>query len=424
MKKAFVLAAIILLSSFSFFAVVKSGKGNTSSAGSIQSTMNSQVSRDILGVNYKIAPFQPESNIRRTTSSGCEVLSYADSYSHLFPIPDSVSCLQGYAMRFETGAVGDSLVNAYFYLSNSVIGGPEPGATVILELLGNDSTLVPDPENVIASTTISGDSLYPGGESGYITWPLNILLPPLTTYHLAVRWYSPVPHGIGTQIAADDYLAGEGHLFNRASVFFPGTHGIVDPNCTPAYNGWYNVDSVFAINPDCKIEVERCDAYWQILTDDIIEEQEAARKIPDMVPSCIAPFIPDDDDPIQMICLNFHVFQKTDGTGNHQNTPDVIARFEQCVQWVNGYFSMWNCPTPSDPCPLSEYNVPDTKIRFFLSDVYFYQDDNLWGSSSISDTRNRAFTEHPSASQSLNVYWTDGVFSGGIHSFKITCPSH
>jgi hypothetical protein len=121
--------------------------------------------------------------------------------------------------------------------------------------------------------------------------------------------------------------------------------------------------------------------------------------------SCLTAYLPQLTDPIKLIDLNFHVFQKSDASGNWPDSPLTHSGFEQIVGWVNAYYSMYLCD-PSDPCPGTQYTMPITFVQFRLKNVYFYQDDSLWNSANTGACQTKAFTQHPTSPCQLNVYLT------------------
>ncbi len=52
------------------------------------------------------------------------------------------------------------------------------------------------------------------------------------------------------------------------------------------------------------------------------------------------------NSPIKTIEVNFNIFQRSDGTGNYQNTPEDKAWLISILEWVNSFYSAYH---PSDP---------------------------------------------------------------------------
>lgn len=127
--------------------------------------------------------------------------------------------------------------------------------------------------------------------------------------------------------------------------------------------------------------------------------------------------IPDENTPIKTILVNFNVFQKSDGTGNWQNTPDHINRLNQIIEWASQNYS--NIPLPSDPIT-GVPHISDSKIRIELANIYFYQDDILWQSTSASDCLDEIEDTDPSRLDQLNICITGGT---GNYSGYANLPS-
>lgn len=123
---------------------------------------------------------------------------------------------------------------------------------------------------------------------------------------------------------------------------------------------------------------------------------------------CLIPYLLTDETPTKIVCINLNIFQKSDGSGNWQDTETDIANLLQLVQWANGFYH--NCP-PSDPCPGVGPPV-DTKIRFVLRNIYFYQNTDLWSSANATSLLNAVFSGHPDARQQLNIMFTEGDYPG------------
>ncbi len=125
--------------------------------------------------------------------------------------------------------------------------------------------------------------------------------------------------------------------------------------------------------------------------------------------------IPDANTPIKTIMVNINVFQKTDGSGNWQNTPDHIARLEQVISWVNSKYK--NVTYPSDVLPGVEF-ISDSKIRIELANIYFYQNDDLWIENSITPIMNAIEAADPARLNQLNICITGGeFFASGFASY-------
>jgi hypothetical protein len=138
--------------------------------------------------------------------------------------------------------------------------------------------------------------------------------------------------------------------------------------------------------------------------------------------NCLTPYLPSPTDPIKIVCVNFNIFQKTDGSANWQNTVADIARLNQILAWTNDHYH--SC-VPTDPCPGVPNPSPpiDTNIRFVLRNIYFYQDSSLWNSTNYIPLLAAVFSAHPEANKQLNIMFTEGTYgppsnpASGIASF-------
>ena len=81
------------------------------------------------------------------------------------------------------------------------------------------------------------------------------------------------------------------------------------------------------------------------------------------------PVIP-EHRPLVTIRLAMHVFQDEQGEGNFQNTPEHRTILQSFVDHLNHLFS--NLPS-HDP-PVDTLHVTDSRVRFKLEEVFFYQD--------------------------------------------------
>jgi hypothetical protein len=186
-----------------------------------------------------------------------------DCYAFIFSIPNAGNCRQGFADRYMSQGY-DTVVSVRLGLTDQG-GGPEPGAAFLVEVLGDDGAGVPDPTNVLFSTILGGAGneldIIPYGLGAFesVDVPVGIVIPPNTTYHVAVRWAGPVPHNGGFQMfmGADDFNSGCNSA-EGTSVFWPGTFGTVDPTCPPSLDGWFAYNDAFGYNPDFWIEAEVC----------------------------------------------------------------------------------------------------------------------------------------------------------------------
>ena len=163
-----------------------------------------------------------------------------------------------------------------------------------------------------------------------------------------------------------------------------------------------------ALSRTVGVRVFPADIMPQLFDNDVAPAESLASE-------CLTPYLPDANTPIRTLEINFNVFQKSDGTNNWPDTPQTASELATLVGWVNGYYAMYLCDEPSDPCPNTAYTLSDTKIRFRIAHIYFYQDDALWSSIDETALMNRVLTAHPTAKCQLNVLLTQATntpFSG------------
>ncbi len=86
-----------------------------------------------------------------------------------------------------------------------------------------------------------------------------------------------------------------------------------------------------------------------------------------------APYPYSEHTPIKKVRICFHIFQKSDGSGNFQNTTEDKNYLLNLVDSLNIKFSNF-----SQPYPGTSPHVQESKIEFEVSDFYFYQSDGMW----------------------------------------------
>jgi len=108
--------------------------------------------------------------------------------------------------------------------------------------------------------------------------------------------------------------------------------------------------------------------------------------------------------PMKTIKLNFNVFQKDDGTGNfpdNQNTRDIL---NQMIQSVN---TIYEVCAPTDPIT-GVTEITHTNIEFSIGDagserIYFYQNSQIWNSSSPTILLAEVLDEDPDRAECINI---------------------
>jgi len=121
-------------------------------------------------------------------------------------------------------------------------------------------------------------------------------------------------------------------------------------------------------------------------------------------------WIPTTNTVEKIIPINIHVFQKSDGTNNWQNNSTDIGM----LNWFFDQASMLyeSNIAPSDP--VSGVNeVTSAKIKLVVKAIYFYQDDNLNSSSSVSSMNTFINNTSPNNLKGgFNYYLTEGYYYG------------
>lgn len=137
-------------------------------------------------------------------------------------------------------------------------------------------------------------------------------------------------------------------------------------------------------------------------------------------------YVPQYNDPIKIVCLNFHIFQDAYGKGNFQTSEK--ARIRQIVSWVNDRYAApsWSKPQPN-PYPKATWPI-DTRIRFKIHRYEYYQDPKLHElfisrtdasaaaaqrSAGLQARRAAAVARDPSLLKQLNIYVSVPGQNGG-----------
>ncbi|MEP6717027.1 MAG: LamG-like jellyroll fold domain-containing protein [Terriglobia bacterium] len=115
-------------------------------------------------------------------------------------------------------------------------------------------------------------------------------------------------------------------------------------------------------------------------------------------------YITNPNTAIKTIPVNFNIMQKKDGSGNFQNTPGDIAGFKQVIDWVNAYYTVNTAPT--DLIPGAAF-LPDARVRFEVSAVYFYQNDTLQSSDNPAALLSAVKAADPARLNQLNIFFTE-----------------
>lgn len=124
-------------------------------------------------------------------------------------------------------------------------------------------------------------------------------------------------------------------------------------------------------------------------------------------------YIPAQDSPVKIICINFHVFQDNAGLNNwsFQQIPEI----KRLLDWVNGVFT--NVALPSDPIAANGIvPINDTRIRFKLNKIEFYRDSSLYNSTNVNALFNAISARSVNFLKHLNIFLINGgaSSSGGF----------
>lgn len=129
--------------------------------------------------------------------------------------------------------------------------------------------------------------------------------------------------------------------------------------------------------------------------------------------------LPLQNSPTKVVQLNFNVFQKTDGSGNFQNTEQDRQALLMLVDRINQLYG--SIIESSDPYGWVQ-NLPnnDSKILFDLGPsgnerIYFYQDDALYNNVNSSSLMNAIRNVDPNRMNQLNILFTEGYYLGHVN---------
>lgn len=142
------------------------------------------------------------------------------------------------------------------------------------------------------------------------------------------------------------------------------------------------------------------------------------------------------NDYIKTIHIAIHIWQRADGTGNLQDTPETKVRLDKVVEWMNNlYEKNYEAAIPALSYPTD--TIYDSRIRFKLEGIYFYKDASK-DSSYCHSTRylhnkklNDYLAKHfPERVKTLNLHLFRGSFAkasgyseaGSVGTFYRTNP--
>jgi hypothetical protein len=97
-------------------------------------------------------------------------------------------------------------------------------------------------------------------------------------------------------------------------------------------------------------------------------------------------YIPNSDDPIKTIRLNINIMQKSDGTDNFQENNQEHMIFLNGIEgYLNYMASGLDEPLSGGPVPSAGY-ISDSRIRFKVMGIHFWQDDIAWDNNGSSSS--------------------------------------
>ncbi|TXK36698.1 hypothetical protein FVR03_17110 [Pontibacter qinzhouensis] len=134
--------------------------------------------------------------------------------------------------------------------------------------------------------------------------------------------------------------------------------------------------------------------------------------------------LPLQNAPLKVMQLNFNIFQRSDSSGNFQDTPEDRAALLHYIARLNEIYS--NVIAPSDPVPGTD-SLPgnDTRFRFDIGPpgqerIYFYQNDSLNRSHNASLLLHNIKKADPERANQLNILFTDGYYMARVDRVEVT----
>ena len=128
--------------------------------------------------------------------------------------------------------------------------------------------------------------------------------------------------------------------------------------------------------------------------------------------------LPLQNSPIKVIQLNINIFQKTNGTGNFQNTTQDRQILIDLINQINQIYS--SIVPSSDPYAwVVDLPNNDSKIRFDIGPpgnerIYFYQNDALNISYSFSTLLNAVSSADPNRLNQFNILFTEAYYNAHV----------
>ncbi len=148
------------------------------------------------------------------------------------------------------------------------------------------------------------------------------------------------------------------------------------------------------------------------------------------------PYPNSSNDYIKTVHIAIHIWQRADGSGNLQDTPETRARLHKVVEWMNIlYEKNYELSIPSLSYPTD--TIYDSRIRFKLEGIYFYRDASLDSSYCYSKRylHNKKLNDYlakrfPDRVKTLNLHIYRGSYgkaagyseAGSVSTFYRTNP--
>ena len=116
----------------------------------------------------------------------------------------------------------------------------------------------------------------------------------------------------------------------------------------------------------------------------------------------LSSYIPNESTPIVTIPVNINIWREDDGTGNWwQNTPAFRDSLQLAFNYLNIIFSQ-NVPY-SLYIPNAQF-IEDTKVRFIIDTVYYYNNSLLAHEHMLPPFENYLVSSHPERLKNFNIH--------------------
>lgn len=141
----------------------------------------------------------------------------------------------------------------------------------------------------------------------------------------------------------------------------------------------------------------------------LCKEEKLSVKVSSRMPFQLTDYIPAPDKPLKFICINLHIFQNQAGTKNFSKKN--IGEFKQMFDWINQiYTNQIQPPNYLHICstkPVLQQQL-DSRVRFLLNRIEFYQDDVLCNQGAFNYTPllNAMLQRDSSMDSQLNIFIT------------------